>query len=317
MPPPPVNNSPLFSIVVAVYGCAICLEELTERLNRALTPLSENYEILLVDDRSLDDAWSVIRKLTAQDNRIKGIRFSRNFGHHNALTAGLEYARGRWIVLMDCDLQDRPEEIQTLYRKAEEGYDIVYAVSEFRGSRSWLMKWFRKTYFYLYDFLSNSGYQATNLSFCILSSRVRDSFVQLKESSRHISSLLRYLGYKITGVSVVHEERSRGKSSYTWTKRFQLAYDGLIAYSSRLLKISFVMGILFSFFAFLLGGYLIINWIRGQSVLPGWTSLMVFIAFSAGMILISVGIVGMYLEKVYLEVKHRPLYIVDEVLNVG
>src|SRR5262249_26536627 len=146
--------------------------ELKERLQKALSPISEDFEFILVDDRSLDGAWEVIKNLAARDPRIKGIHFSRNFGQHYAISAGLDYAKGRWLVIMDGDLQDRPEDVPKLYQKALEGHDIVYAISDFRSHRGWLMSLFRQAYFRLYDLLANSSYTTTNLSFCIISSRV-------------------------------------------------------------------------------------------------------------------------------------------------
>ncbi|NBV12561.1 MAG: glycosyltransferase [Sphingobacteriia bacterium] len=308
--------SPEISVVVPVYGCAECLIALTSRLIQTLNPITTEYEIILVNDFSPDDSWNVVKQLGKENPKIKGIHFSRNFGQHFAISAGLDFARGKWTVVMDCDLQDPPEEITKLYAKAMEGYDIVYAVAEFRGDKSWLYQQMRKVYFNLYDRLAQNKFKTENLSFYIISAEVRESVCQFREQARHISSLLRHVGFKIVGIPIEHVEREFGKSSYTFSKRLNLALIGIIAHSSLLLKFSLYIGFLFSFFSFGFGIYiLLLKLITGTS-LPGWTSLAILVAFSTGLILSVLGIIGIYLEKIYLETKRRPLYLIKEKVNL-
>lgn len=303
------------SIIVAVYGCGSCLETLYERLSKSLKKISPNFEIIFINDSSPDNSWEIIKYLGKLDKRVKGINFSRNFGQHYAISAGFDYAKGNWVVSMDCDLQDAPEEIPNLYKKAKEGYDIVYAKSKFRSNKNIISNIYRKIYFKLQDFLSQNKYETTNLSFYILKNIVRDNIVKYRESSRQISNIIREQGFNIIGLEVNHSERQDGKSSYTFFKRLNLAIVGLIAYPSILLKASFLIGFFISFLSFFSGIYLSIIKFFGKQSLDGWTSLITVILFSTGLILMFLGIVGMYIEQVFLEVKNRPLYIVKEELN--
>ena len=302
--------------MIPVYGCEECLFILYRRLIHSLSEIVPDFEIIFINDYSPDSSWTTIEELAKKDNRVRGINFSRNFGQHYAITAGLDYAKGKWIVVMDCDLQDQPEEIIKLYNKAQEGFDIVYAISPFRGKNGIIYNLMRKIYFKLYDFLAQNKFETSNTSFYIISAAVRDSVVKFREFSRHISSLIRYVGFKIVGVEIEHSERGAGKSSYTFSKRFQLAYTGIIAHSSNLLKLSLICGFLLSLAAFGFVIFIIIGKLLYKYILPGWTSLIVLNLFSTGLILSFLGVIGMYLEKMFLEIKNRPLYIIKDTLNI-
>jgi len=307
---------PHISVVVPVYGCSECLILLTKRLEDSLLSISPDYEIILVNDSSPDFSWNVIKDVAGKNPKIKGINFSRNFGQHYAISAGLDFASGEWVVVMDCDLQDQPEEIKKLYNKALEGYDIVYGVSEFRGKRNFITKLLRVVYFKLYDFFANNNFKTENLSFYIISRNVRNNMVLFREHSRHISSIMRHVGFKIIGIPIDHKEREFGKSTYNFSKRVKLALVGLIAHSSTLLRFSFYLGFIFSFFSFSYGIYILFIKIFMSYSVPGFTSLATLIAFSTGLILTVLGIIGIYLENIYLETKNRPLYIVKDYINI-
>ena len=310
------NSLPHISVVVPVYGCCECLVFLTNRLEKSLYAISNDYEIILINDSSPDFSWDVIKDLAKNNPKIKGINFSRNFGQHYAISAGLDFASGDWVVVMDCDLQDQPEEIIKLYNKALEGYDIVYGVSEFRGKRNFLTKLLRRFYFKLYDYFANNNFKTENLSFYIISKNVRNNMVLFREHSRHISSIMRHVGFKIIGIPIEHREREIGESTYNFSKRVHLALVGLIAYSSTLLRFSFYLGFIFAFFSLTYGIYILFIKIFMSYSLPGFTSLATLIAFSTGLILIVLGIIGIYMEKIYLETKNRPLYIVKDYINI-
>jgi dolichol-phosphate mannosyltransferase len=307
---------PHISVVVPVYGCSECLILLTKRLEDSLLSISPDYEIILVNDSSPDFSWNVIKDVAGKNPKIKGINFSRNFGQHYAISAGLDFASGEWVVVMDCDLQDQPEEIKKLYNRALEGYDIVYGVSEFRGKRNFITKLLRVVYFKLYDFFANNNFKTENLSFYIISRNVRNNMVLFREHSRHISSIMRHVGFKIIGIPIDHKEREFGKSTYNFSKRVKLALVGLIAHSSTLLRFSFYLGFIFSFFSFSYGIYILFIKIFMSYSVPGFTSLATLIAFSTGLILTVLGIIGIYLENIYLETKNRPLYIVKDYINI-
>jgi polyisoprenyl-phosphate glycosyltransferase len=307
----------LLSVVVPVYGCDTCLRPLCERLQAVFAKLKLQGEIILVCDRSPDNSWVVIQQICNEMPFVKGILFSRNFGQHYAITAGLDYAKGDYCVVMDCDLQDPPEEIEKLYLKAQEGFDIVYGYAAFRGKKNRAMQFFRNLYFKMYDWLVGTGYQTVNLSFFLMKRKPIEAYKQYRDKSRHLASIIRDLGFSFGGVEVQHEEREQGKSSYSLTKRVKLAVNGLIMYSSFFLRVSLIIGFVFSTVAIGLACLIIYNRIFEVEYYPGWTSLIAVVLLSSGLIMSFLGIIGLYIQKIFMEVRERPLYIIDELLNNG
>jgi len=305
------------SVITPVYGCKNCLKFLYESLVTNLSLMTNSFEIIMVNDSSPDGAWEIIVELARKDSRVKGINLTRNFGQHYAISAGLDYASGDWIVIMDCDLQDNPEEIPKLYEKAKEGFDIVVGVSEYRATKNILYNLIKSAYYKLQDYFLKNEYETINFSFVMLSKNVRDNFIRLREQTRHVSVLLRLIvGNNIAKVNVSHQERVIGKSSYTLRKKINLAIDGIVSYSLDLLKIAIFMGFLISLFAFLFAFYIIYRTFLTVSPLPGWASIIVSILFSTGILLMMLGILGIYMEKIFLDVKGRPLYFVKESVNI-
>ena len=298
-----------FSIVIPCFASEKSLEELCLRLDKAIAPISLDYEIVLVDDGSPDRTWSVIQELAGRDSRIRGIRLSRNFGQHHAITAGLDHARGDWVVVMDCDLQDRPEEIPRLYSKAAEGYDMVIGLRTERqdsffkklGSRL-----FRVTFNYLTD--SSLDQQAGN--FGIYARKVVDSVVRLREQNRSFGLFANWVGFRRATIAITHAPRAHGKSSYTFARLFSLAMDSIVAHSNKLLRLSIALGFLLSGLSLLFALFLVARYVFWGLTVQGWTSLMVSIYFSAGLIIGSIGVVGLYIGKIFNEVKARPLYVI-------
>ena len=307
---------PVVSVVVPVYGCRNCLAELVDRLRSTLQEFPADYEIILVNDRSPDGAWTAICELASADPKLKGILFSRNFGQHYAVTAGLDYASGDFVAVMDCDLQDRPEDVPLLLRKVICGADIAYGYSRFRGRDSFVRTCLRRVYFQLFDFLSGARERTVNLSFCLMKRKVRDSLVQYREFSRHIAPLIRDVGFTFEGVEVTHLERTQGKSSYTFVMRVKLAIEGLVVYSAFLLRLGIYAGFLISLASFGFAAVVIYNRLFQEDHYPGWASLAVMVLFSTGITIFLLGIMGIYLEKIFAESRKRPLYIVDEKVNL-
>ena len=298
------------SIVVPVYQAEDCLRELYRRLVTALTPITGNFEIVLVEDQGGDGSWDVICELARMDSRVRGFQFSRNFGQHYGITAGLDHARGDWVVVMDCDLQDRPEEIPHLYSKAQEGYDVVLAL---RAERKDALhkRFFSYVFFKLFRYLSGLDYDGEAGNFRIISRKVVDTFRSMRENLRLFGGLVTWMGYPTASIRVEHGERYAGESSYTFGKLVNLAFETIIAYSDKPLRISIKFGILISVVAFMFGIYFASRtMISGQSI-EGWTSLIVSIYFLGGIIISTLGIIGIYLGKAFDEVKHRPLYIIS------
>ncbi len=306
---------PKLSVVIPVYQAKDCLHPLHERLTRSLNSLQKSYEIILVDDRSQDGSWEIVHALAQRDVHVKGVRLSRNFGQHAALTAGLGLASGQWVVVMDCDLQDAPEEIEKLYRKAEEGYDIVYA-SVTKEDPSWwrrLMSWF---YHSLIQCLTGCEDGLSTGCFSVLSRKAVQAFLQYKEAHRHYLILIRCLGFRTARVPVSRYPRPHGESSYSFSKLFRLGVDGLIAQSDMLLRWSIHIGILSAVASFAFLGRIVYYKISRPGLPIGWSSLMATLLLLGGLILISLGILGVYINRIFYQIKDRPLFIIDETINI-
>ena len=305
----PENKSKI-SVVSPVYGCAECLFELCHRLKNSLDEITDDYEIILVNDASRDDSWKTICELSSQDKRVKGINFSRNFGQHYAISAGLDVAAGDWVVVMDCDLQDRPEDIIRLYEKAEEGFDIVCAHDPHSTSH----RWTSKLYYKLHKALSKE--ETFNPSFMMISKKVVLTMRRFREKHRLILKLVQYVGFSRIDVRVTHEERASGKSAYTFLMRARLAFFGIVSSTTRLLRAGIVFGVATSVISFLFGLYVLISKLTAENYAAGWSSIIVSIFFVGGIIMILLGIIGVYLEVVFDEVKNRPLYIIKDMTNI-
>ncbi|TAK64227.1 glycosyltransferase family 2 protein [Methylobacter sp.] len=302
-------KNPHLSVVIPVYMAENCLKELYQRLKGALEGISTNFEIVLVEDCGGDNSWQVIERLAEADPRVRGIQFSRNFGQHYGITAGLDYCLGDWVVVMDCDLQDRPEEIPRLYAKAQEGYDIVLAC---RGARSDpLLKRMTSWVFYkIFSYLADIEYDGDSGNFRIMSRTVVANFRRMGEQLRFFGGLVQWMGFPTTSIEVEHAERFAGKSTYTFAKLWKLAAETIIAYSDKPLRLAVRLGFLMAFFSFCYGAYIIGLALHYGSPIPGWSSLIVSLYFIGGIIIAILGILGIYLGKTFDESKKRPLYII-------
>ncbi len=305
------NFIPHISIVTPVYGCAANLEKLYSRLTNTLQRITENYEIIMVNDASPDDAWETIKLLAEQDSRVKGINLSRNFGQHRAITAGLDFACGEWIVVMDCDLQDQPEEIPKLYAKALEGYDVVVGKRVDRQD-SFFKKAGSALFYKIYNYLTGSKIDRAIGNFGIYSAKVVDSVRQFKEQNRSFGLFVLWSGYKRTEIDIVHAERETGQSSYSFPKLINLAIESIVAHSNKPLQLSVKLGFSLSFLSFLYAFWLTIRYFLWDYHVEGWTSLIVSVYFLAGLIIGSIGMTGLYIGKIFDEVKQRPLYLISE-----
>ena len=298
------------SVVIPVYRAESCLEELYRRLKAALEPLTADFEIMLVEDCGGDRSWPLIVALAQRDPRVKGIQFSRNFGQHYGITAGLDRCNGDWVVVMDCDLQDRPEEIPRLYAKAQEGHEIVVAR---RGKRSDpLLKRFSSWLYYsVFSWLADMSYDPQAGNFRILSRKVINNYRNMRERSRFFGSLINWMGFPFTSIDVQHDERFAGDSSYTFGKLWRLGAETIIAYSDKPLRLAVRLGFFIATCAFLYGLYILFLALFHGSPVTGWSSLIVSIYFMGGVIVAILGILGIYLGKTYDETKCRPLYVIN------
>lgn len=297
------------SVVVPVYKAEKCLEELYARLVTSLGSLTEDYEILLIEDCGGDRSWDIICDLSQRDPRVKGLQFSRNFGQHYGITAGLDQCDGDWVVVMDCDLQDRPEEIPRLYERAQEGYDVVLARRT--GRKDPLLKRLSSRMFYLcLNYFTEMGYDAEVGNFRIISRKVVDCFRTMREQLRFFGGLVDWMGFPTAWVDVEHAERHAGESTYTFRKLWKLASEAIIAYSDKPLRLAIRFGFLMSSLAFAYTLYIVYRALAFGSPVEGWSSLIASIYFIGGIIIAILGVMGLYLGKTFDQTKQRPLYIV-------
>jgi dolichol-phosphate mannosyltransferase len=269
-----------------------------------------------VNDGCPADSWPAVQAVAAQDTRVKAINLSRNFGQHYAIAAGLHYSSGNWVVVMDADLQDRPVEIVNLYRKALEGYDIVYALRHERQDR-WTKRMLSRGFSIVYNILSSVKLDPKACNFSIASRKVIDAYCRLKELNRSYHLMLRWLGFRSTYVSVEHAERFSGISAYTLRRGFLLAVDSIASQSNKPLILSIRAGFVMSGSALLLALFFVVRYLTHGIPVQGWTSVFVSMYFIGGLMLANMGVIGLYLGKVFNEVKERPLYVVMETINLG
>jgi dolichol-phosphate mannosyltransferase len=305
-----ISNPPHISVVSPVYGCNKCLYELYSRLKETLEKLTTNFEIILVNDASLDNAWETIVELANKDNRVKGINFSRNFGQHYAITAGLDHCMGEWVVVMDCDLQDKPEEIIKLYGKAQEGFDIVFARRIMRKDH-FVKKSISRLFYRVFNFLSDIKIDYTIANYGMYSASAIKNFLMFKESNKVFPISIRSIGFRTTAIDVLHEKRLSGKSSYNYAKLISLALKIIVSQSAKPLFLSIYFGFVIALCAFIFGMIIIIKYFI-YNVPLGYTSIIITVLFIGGLLFLQLGLIGIYLGKIYDEVKKRPKYIVQE-----
>lgn len=306
---------PHLSVVIPVYKAEGCLLELYRRLCAALETITADFELVLVEDCGGDRSWPLIRELAATDRRVKGIQFSRNFGQHYGITAGLDHCKGDWVVVMDCDLQDQPEEIPKLYAKALEGYEVVYARRAVRQDHL-VKRWSSLLFYRVFDYLTEQQSDPAIANFGIYSRKVIDNYCRMRESVRAFPLFVRWLGFPSAAVDVEHAPRHSGSSSYTLHKLLNLAINSIVAQSNRPLRLSIKLGFIMAGCSLIAAFYYLGRYFFYAVPVAGWTSVIVSIYFLAGLFFVNTGFVGLYIGRIYDEVKGRPLYVMREQLNL-
>ena len=304
------SKNPVLSIVSPVFNAEECLDELIFRITKSVQEIDVSYEILLIDDWSTDGSWRKIEEIASANSSVKGIRLSRNFGQHYAITAGLEHSTGEWIVVMDCDLQDKPEEIIKFYKIKSEGFDVVFG-RRINRKDTFIKKLFSRFFYKLFNMLTENLSDRTVSNFGIYSRQVIQNYLKLTEKIRLFPLLIRWMGFKIGFIDIEHSKRTSGISSYNFSKLFNLAINAIVSQTNKPLKISIKYGFFMSIFSLLFLIYLIIRRLLFDIPL-GWTSIMVSIFFVGGLIFANLGLIGLYIGKIYDETKNRPIYIVKE-----
>jgi glycosyltransferase involved in cell wall biosynthesis len=307
-------DKPQFSVVSPVYQGSATVDELVRRLHASLQSLTESYELILVDDRSTDDSWERIAALARQDARVRGLRLSRNFGQHPAITAGLDACQGEWIVVLDCDLQDRPEEIPALFATAQQGYDLVLACRTNRRD-VWHQKWLSRLFYRVLSYLTEVPQNSEVGNFGIYNQRVIKAVLALRESIRYFPTMVRWVGFRTAYLPVEHASRPAGSSTYNLGRRFSLALDILLASSDKPLRLTVQAGGVLAAGALLFVPVTLVRYWMGWISQPGYASLIISIWFFSGLLLAALGMVGLYVGKTFEQVKNRPLYLVDEIID--
>lgn len=303
------------SIVSPVYHGEKMLNELVSRIHAAVKPLGINYEILLVNDCSPDNSWAEIERICKEDKMVKGINLSHNFGQPYAITAGLEYSTGDYVAVIDCDLQNKPEDLPAMYRKALEGYDIVSACRVVRED-TFLKRMSSLVFHKVYDALSGFETNKEVAEFGIYSRKIVDVYCSIPEYSRSFVELIHTLGFKKSTVDVYHDHRLEGKSSYNLRRLLKLSFNSIISNSNRPLYVSVSLGMIMSMVSFLMAVYNVIAKFMGLNEVEGYTSTVFSIWFVGGLLLLMVGVLGLYIGKIFDQVKGRPYFIVSDTLNI-
>ena len=304
------------SVVIPVYGCRAALPVLCERLNDTLSSIVKDYEIILVEDHCPQNSWESIKELCEKNKHIKGIHLSRNFGQANAITAGIDICTGDWVVVMDCDLQDPPEAIVDLYNKAQEGYDVVFAKRVHRKDSA-VTLFLSRSFYRVLSYFAEEEIDPSIGNFSISRRTVIENYCRMREQNRAYQMFIQWLGFRQTAIGIECEERYEGKSSYSIQKKIRFAVSVITTHSNKPLKMSIRLGFVLSAVSMIYILVLITQKLMGRYILAGWTSIIAAIFIMGGLILMMLGIVGIYIGNIFNEVKNRPIYVISETLNCG
>jgi len=309
-----MTDKPYISIVSPEYKGEKMVHELVSRIIASVEPITTDYEIILVNDASPDGTWQSIEQECSINPKVKGLNLSRNFGQHYAITAGLHYAKGDWVVVMDCDLQDRPEEIPNLYNKAQDGYDIVYARRVVKHVGWW--KRMSSVFFHkVFDWLSGTKTDSTIANYGIFTRQVIEEYNKILQYARSFGDIIRLVGFKCGYIDVEQDASARGESSYTFAKLIQHSMNAIIPSTNKPLRMAVGLGFIISSVSFVLALYNLIAKILGIIQVDGFTTTIFSIWFVGGLMLAMMGVIGIYIGAIFDQVKGRPLFVIKEKLN--
>jgi dolichol-phosphate mannosyltransferase len=306
---------PELSVIVPVYNEEAIVNELHSRLTAALRTLGLAYEIILVNDGSRDRSLALMREVAAADPDVRVLDLSRNFGHQIAITAGMDYARGQAVVVIDADLQDPPEVIGNLVSRWREGYQVVYAVRQHRIGETFFKKWTAAAFYRLIRRITNVDIPVDTGDFRLMDRSVVDSLKRIREKHRFVRGLVSWVGFRQTGVEYVRQERFAGETKYPLRKMLKFAFDGITSFSFLPLQVATYLGFAVSGLSFLAICWVLVEALVFHETVQGWSSLMVAVLFLGGIQLLTIGLIGEYVGRIYDEVKQRPLYLIREIIG--
>ncbi len=306
-----------YSFVIPVFDEEETLPELHSRLAAVIDGLDGEAEILFVDDGSRDHSVELLLDLRRADPRVKVIRLARNFGHQVAISAGLDFALGDAVIVIDADLQDPPELVPELVARWREGYDVVFAVRRARDGEPWLKRTTANGFYRVLRRLAEVDMPLDTGDFRLVDRGALDAFRSMRERNRYVRGMFSWIGYRQTGVEYTRAERYAGRPKYSFRKSFRLAMNAIVSFSDAPLRLALVVGFVVSILAFLLGIATAAAKLAGAFVVPGWASILVAVSFLGGIQLIVLGMMGLYIGRMYEELKARPLYLVREAHGLG
>ncbi|MBT8324228.1 MAG: glycosyltransferase family 2 protein [Winogradskyella sp.] len=298
------------SVIIPVFNESSNLDELYQRLTDTLKSITDSYEIIFINDGSTDNSASKILEFAELNEKIFYINFSRNFGHQVAVSAGLKHCKSKCTVIIDSDLQDPPELIKSMYATYEKGYDVVYAKRDGRKGESALKKLTAKLFYRILNKLTKVDIPVDTGDFRLIDQKVVNVLNKMKEQDKFLRGQIAWIGLKQTHVLFQRESRKGGTSSYSYSKMFKLAFDGITGFSDKPLLFVSRLGFIISFFSFLVILFAIFSHFILKQTITGWTSLIISVMFIGGIQLISIGIIGEYISRINNNVKERPLYVI-------
>ena len=302
------------SIVSPIYRGEKMLDELVRRVIDSVKDITDDYEIVLVNDCSPDNSWEKIVQLCNENKKVKGVNLSRNFGQHYAITAGLSKTSGNWVVVMDCDLQDRPEEIPNLYAKTKEGFDSVFAQRVERQD-TFMKRLSSAAFYFVFSFLTDSKQDKSVANFGIYNRKVVNAILSMGDSIRYFPIMAQWVGFRKGYLPVQHAERQVGSSSYSFFKLMRLASDNMIGFSDKPLRLMLTFGFYVVIGSLLVALYYFVKWCLGLIVVDGFTTMVISLWLIAGILTMMLGITGLYIGKIFDRVKGRPVFIIGETIN--
>lgn len=306
------NQLPKLSVIIPVFNEALLIHEMVSRLTAVCNSMQIPYELIFVNDGSSDGSLLILKGFAAADDTIRYVSFSRNFGHQNAVMAGITHSKGEAVVIIDGDLQDPPELIPELYAKYLEGFKVVYAKRIQREGESVFKKATAKLFYKLLKKITSFNIPVDTGDFRLISREVANHLISMNEGSKFLRGQIAWLGFRQIGVEFERKERKAGKTKYTLKKMMKLALDGITSFSNFPLQIATFLGFLFSFISFLIILYALYSKFIMHEVVTGWTSLMISSMFIGGIQLLCIGIIGEYISRISTDVKKRPPFIIEE-----
>ncbi len=311
-----ITAAPHLSIVSPVYNAQGIVAQLHQEVQLVLQRMNMSYELILVDDRSVDSSWVEMKNLAKDHPELKCIRLSKNFGQHAAIMAGLCAAKGDWVVVMDCDLQDQPSGIEKLFAKATEGYDVVLAKREARTD-GFSKRFFSKLFHRLYYLFTDIKFEDEVANFGIYNKKVVAEVLAMNDYVKFFPLFANWTGFNVAFVSVQHGKRFAGESSYSYRKMFSLAFNSIISFSNKPMRIVVKLGAIISLCAFSFGLRLFYKYLSGEVIVLGYSSIVLSIWFLSGVIISTIGVVGVYIGKIFDQTKGRKSFIIDEIVSHG